>query len=200
MFTLKKTFSILSMAALLFVGCTPEDGDIGPVGPIGPAGQNGINGQNGIDGQDGNDGQDGSDGQNGSANVQSNNQTVLITDWTPGLVLRDTLAVPALSQAVVDSGMVLIYLRSTTNATWDLMPFSFVAFLAGQPATLTFQAGYNVGEVYLSASNSLNANITPNAVFPGDRDFKIVVVPAASKIDGLNLNNFEVVKAVYGFE
>jgi len=46
----------------------------------------------------------------------------------------------------------------------------------------------------------LNANITPSAVFPGDRDFKIVVVPAASKIDDVNLNNFEVVKAVYGFE
>ena len=79
MFTLKKTLSILSMAVLFLVACTPEDGDTGPAGPVGPEGpigpagqgdpgqdgQDGVDGLNGRDGTDGANGKDGADGEKG---------------------------------------------------------------------------------------------------------------------------------------
>tara|TARA_R110002096_G_scaffold221429_2_gene410224 strand:- start:2465 stop:2995 length:531 start_codon:yes stop_codon:yes gene_type:complete len=148
----------------------------------------------------GDDGEQGPAGAPGNANVQPSNYTVMVADWTAGPVLRDTLNVPAVTQAVVDNGAVHVYQKRTDSTSWEALPFSYIAFLGGNPATLTFQFGYNVGEVHLSGTNSFNANVTPGAVYPGDRNFKVVVIPSTSLIEGIDVNDYEQVKMVYGIE
>lgn len=170
---MKAAFAAMTMVALTFTACSGDDGEQGPAGPAGAP---------------------------GNANVQSSNQTVLVADWTTGAVLRDTLSVAGITQNVVDNGMVQVYQKRTDSTSWDALPFSYIAFLGGQPTTLTFQAGYNVGEVYLSGTNSINANVTPGDVYPGDRDFKIVVIPSTSLVEGVDVNNYEELKMVYGIE
>ena len=188
---IKTALAAMSIIALIFTACSGEDGDQGPAGPAGAPGAPGT---------DGRDGADGTDGSDGNPNVQSSTQTVMVADWTAGNVLRDTLSVPSITQSVVDSGMVHVYQKRTDSTGWAALPFSYIAFLGGNPATLTFQAVYNVGEVYLSGSNSFNANVAPGDIYPGDRDFKIVVVPSASLVEGIDVNSYEEVKMVYGIE
>lgn len=187
---------VFSLIAMFVVACTPEDGDTGPVGPVGPPGPAG----GGPQGPAGEDGEDGVDGKDGNANVQAYNYTVMISDWTPGEILRDTLNVLEITQEVVDNGAVILYQRRTDSTTWEVMPHSYIAFLGGQPTTLTFQYGYNIGQLFLSGMNSLNANVTPGPVYPGNRSFKIVVIPPAAMIDGVDHSDYETLEAVYGIE
>lgn len=172
MITTKKLFSALVALSMsiVMVSCAGEDGEQGPAGPA------------------------------GNANVNSSNYTVMMADWTPGNTLRDTLSVPAITQSVVDNGAVHVYQKRTDSTSWEALPYSYIAFLGGNPTTLTFQAGYNVGELHLSGINSINANVTPNAVYPGDRDFKVVVIPSASMIEGVDPTDYEQVSAVYGIQ
>tara|TARA_R110000868_G_scaffold289130_1_gene549273 strand:+ start:189 stop:761 length:573 start_codon:yes stop_codon:yes gene_type:complete len=179
----KVAAAAIAMVGMVFTGCAGEDGDAGPAGPAGTA------------------------GVDGNANVSSSTFTVLSADWTGTGTKRDTLSVPGITQAVVNTGSVQVFQTSSQvsdSLVWAGLPFSYIIGLNTQngtvAATITIQAEYNVGEVYLSVINSLGANITGSANFPGDRQFKVVVIPSSSKIEGVNLNNYEEVKAVYGIK
>lgn len=187
MTNVKRNFAFLSIILLLFAACTPEDGKEGDVGPVGPEGQIGPK------------------GDDGNANVNSFTFSVASTDWTGGATKADTVSLPAISQAVVDGGIVQIY-QTTTPGTpsWGVLPYSYIIVLntgtGNVAAEVTIQAEYGVGEIYLSAINSIGANITGSANFPGDRTFKVVIIPPSSKIEGVNHENYKEVEMVYGIK
>lgn len=180
MITTKKLFSALVALSMsiVMVSCAGDDGEQGPAGPA------------------------------GNANVNSNEYLVNSSDWTGTNIKRDTIAVSAITQSVVDNGAVLVYHKSemstSSDSTWSALPYSYnITLNSGQQqiaAIITIRAAIEVGEVQLSAINSLNANITGSPTFPGDRSFKVVVIPSASLVEGVDVNDYEQVSAVYGIQ
>lgn len=199
MFTFKRTLSILSMAALFLVACTPEDGDTGPAGPVGPEGPIGPAGA----GDPGVDGTDGTDGKDGVANITVQTYVVPSLSWSGAAVKEYKLAIPEINQAVVDNGTVQVFQTETpTNPTWQALPFNYVIGLNSQSGVVTaqinMQYGYKSDSLNLTLNNSLGANITGSATFPGDRTVKVVIIPPSSKIAGFEPKTYEELQMVYG--
>ena len=191
--------STLFMAVfmLLAVSCA-EDGETGPVGPVGPEGPPGG-------GSNGGGGTQGPPGKDGNANVKSITVSVASNEWTSGGTYKHKIMIPGITQEVVDDGMVMVYMKSedplSEYNTWNALPFiKLVGIPVNQqniPVEITTRYAYDVGEVQLSIINSQGFNITASADFPGDQSFKVVVIPAAALKAGVDVNNYEMLQAVY---
>jgi len=120
---LKRITPLYFLAILFVIGCNPEDGDQGPIGPAGPQGEQGPAGQDGADGQDG------AQGETGSANV-------IYSDWIDSGFENDitdgfdafNIDAPEITQEILDTGIILVYARSTTNTIYQV-PVTFYGFL-----------------------------------------------------------------------
>jgi hypothetical protein len=117
--------------ALFFAGC----GKTGPAGAVGPAGAQGATGAAGVAGPT---------GPEGNANVMVDTFTLTNSQWaynsqysletSPGSYTEyftryHDVTLPAITQGIIDSGMVLAYfvpnpLLSTIN--WTQLPFQFL--------------------------------------------------------------------------
>jgi hypothetical protein len=149
-------------------GATGATGATGPAGPTGatgatgatgPAGATGPQGPTGATGPQGPAGQNGAAGADGSANVSSvllTNRSVILTGFTQ-------FSVPAITQDVVDKGLVLMYFRITgSNSGFFAMPYAE----AGQTLALS---SYGVGYV------SVKSNFTASGL-----DFRVVIIQGTS--------------------
>ena len=154
-------------------GQTGQTGSQGPAGPEGPTGPQGPAGPQGPQGPAGEDG----------ANIQSYllvNQSVTLTGFTK-------FTIPAITQDIVDSGVVLVYFRTTGSTTgYFALPYSE----AGRTITLS---DFGVGYVNVKANFS-----------QGGLDFKVVVIPGNGLTTlqvahpGINLRNYnEVASALH---
>lgn len=205
MYIFKRTFSILFIAALSLVACTPEDGDVGPAGPAGANGANGLNGTDGTNGTNGTDGTNGTNGSNGtngtngtngSANVTSNVYLVTGSSWIAG---QAAISIPELTKEVAQSGAVLIYQNDTLNAdstSWRETPYRFVANVGGANTFITVSTTYSTSEVIVTATTSSNQRVSVSS----NMYFKVVVIPPSSKIAGFQPRTYEEAKMVYGLE
>jgi len=181
---------VFSLIAMFVVACTPEDGDTGPVGPVGPPGPAG----GGPQGPAGEDGEDGVDGKDGNANVQAYVFTVLNSDYdiytnqTQTFYMhRDTLSLSEIDLEVVDDGTVQLFRRTPSSSVWSAMPY----YRGG----LAYNFSYEIGEIQIEVSYN---NSAPIGV--GDSEFKVVVIPPAAMIDGVDHSDYEALEAVYGIE
>lgn len=170
---MRAALAAMTIVALTFTACSGDDGEQGPAGPAGAP---------------------------GNANVNASTFAVTTADWVRignSAISRDTLAVASIDQSVVDNGAVHVYQRFTDSTDWNALPFRYLTLDAsGQSVTnANVQATYGVGEVSLSfyTDDRLLATIP-------DMDFKVVVIPSASLVDGIDANNYEEVKMVYGIE
>lgn len=114
--TTMKLFLFAFMVISLITTACSKDGETGPAGI---AGTNGADGMDGTDGVNGADGVDGAAGQDGNANVTS----VLFEDQT----ISDgtnVFAVPQLTQAIYDTGIVYAYVTVNGNDYWEVLPLS----------------------------------------------------------------------------
>lgn len=190
---------VLSLFVLAVVGCNPEDGDTGPVGPVGSPGATGPKGDTGPPGQDGQDGQD------GNANVQAYIFNVAQGDFAVTasqsgtnfrLRHRDTLAVPEITADVMQDGTIQAFFNSDvfsdTSISWTPMPYS--------DGGVTNNYNYVQGSVNVEVTYVLPPGQGGGPqVFPiGDYTYKIVVIPPASLIQGMNYEDHEMLQAVYG--
>ena len=194
MFTLKKTFSILSIAALFLMACT-TDGDTGPAGPVGPEGPLGPAGQ---DGTIGRDGRDGVDGQDGAASVVSSVFFVDSASWTnPAGVngIVNSINVPSISGNIVSNGVVLLYQTTDnsnpTSTIWNAVPYTDGVF--------SFGYTYGPGVINLKITVTVNGSV-PTLAAARNRTYRVVVITPGAKIAGFDYGNFEEVKMVYGLE
>lgn len=173
----KVAFAAILMVGTVFTACSGEDGAVGPAGAA---------------------------GVDGNANVQSNTYTVLSTDWRQPIMnsafQQDTIAIAEITSKVVNSGAVHVYQTFSMNMdslVWNAMPYRYLTFNQQQTVitNMNLQASYNVGELYLRAytDDRYIANIA-------DMMLKVVIIPSSAKIEGVNVNNYEEVKAVYGIK
>ena len=197
MFTLKKIFSILSMAALLLVGCA-TDGDTGPAGPLGPEGAIGPAGQDGTIGRDGTNGTNGQDGANGTASVVASVFFVDSASWTNPTTISgivNSINVPSITPAIVRDGVVMLYQTTNnsnpTTTTWTAVPYTDGVF--------SYVYSYGPGIINLKITVTVNGSV-PTLGAARSHTYKVVVVTPGAKIDGFDYGNYEEVKMVYGLE
>lgn len=140
-------------------GATGNTGSTGGTGPQGPQGPEGPTGPQGPTGPAGPQGPTGSTGADGTMSVKSYlliNKSVTLTGFT-------NFAIPAITQDIVDSGVVLAYFRTTgSTGAYYALPYSE----AGRTITLS---DFGVGYV------NIKANFSQSGL-----DFKIVVIPGGS--------------------
>src|SRR5271154_6028675 len=103
---------------LLLVGCLAisvtimscSKGSAGPAGAAGANGTNGSNGSNGSNGANGTNGTNGTDSVLHSAWIPlAMTVDTFTNNGTPDSIFVDTLLTPAITQAIIDSGVVLSY-------------------------------------------------------------------------------------------
>lgn len=183
---LSKTIACLFIVGSILTACTAKDGEDGPVGPVGPEGAIGPAGEGGED---------------GVANLSVSTLTVPSSAWTGGTIKEFSAPLSDIDQDVMDNGTVQVFQTQTpANPTWDALPYSYLVGINGQPVQVTVQYSYKLDSLKLSVMNSGAFNITSSATYPGDRTFKVVVVPPVDKIDGLDYSDYEAVEMVYGLE
>jgi len=135
-----KTTKIL-ISTLLFsvlLSCTKT-------GPVGPAG---------------------TPGTNGNANVISNTYSVAANGWTASTSIYFTqIAIPAITQAVLDKGTVQVFNGDFSNTFWAAMPYST------EDEELTYVI--EPGKLTIIISKG-TATLPPT---PGLEQFKVVIIP-----------------------
>lgn len=143
-------------------------------------------------GEDGEDGEDGVTGAPGSSSVATSTYTIAPGDWASG---NATLTVPGLSKSIADRGVVAAYFTFDSLATdtiaWNPLPYSFSAG-SGTFGTVGYR--YRIGEVDITLRIN---NINP-ANFNVESYVRIVLIPSASLVSGVDHNNYEEVLQVYG--
>lgn len=174
-------------------GATGAAGAVGPGGPqgvagaTGAAGPAGATGATGATGADGAAGATGATGATGAAGASTNIGSYLFTNQSVYLAGSTRFLVPAITQTIVDQGLILVYFRNAgVSTSWFALPYSEGS------NTLNLQA-YGVGYVDLKASFTATG-----------LDIRVVVVPGTALTPlmlhnpGLNLNNYSQVAAAIG--
>jgi len=167
---MKAALAAMTIVALTFTACSGDDGAAGPAGAA------------------------------GNANVDANTFSLTTADWTRtgnSALSYDTLSVPGITQDVVDNGAVQVYQTFNDSLGWNALPYRYLTVdQSGQSVTnANIQSVYNVGNVFLSfyTDARLLANIN-------DMEIKVVVIPSSSLIKGIDVNNYEELKMVYGID
>lgn len=148
-----------------------------------------CSGEDGADGLNGATGQDGTNGEDGNANVTS----VLLENisFVPG---ETTLTVTELNQDILDSGVVIGYLRNSGESTWFALPLSFGGFelfiQSIQLGSITIRANYvgNVTDFRFVLIESTNKSASSSSVY------------SELKTAGVDINNFNEVMDYYGLD
>lgn len=183
-----RKFSSLSLLFLaitfIAVSCTKEGpegpaGATGPQGPAGIAGATGSTGATGATGPQGPVGPVGPQGPAGTANVIYSSWFNFATaDWADsvmtnlGTAKRAYRTAPAITQAVVDNGVVLSYLSLTTTPGVGpyLLPFTIPA----SPAALIVGNIPTVGRmVFYNVFSNATTGVALNTAY----SFRYVVIP-----------------------
>lgn len=173
-----------------------DTGATGAVGAPGPKGEKGDKGDTGATGATGTAGPKGDKGDTGSANVIysgwiSMTNASLWTTNSGGAYWTANFAAPAITQAVLDRGVILIYTNSTGFGT-VLLPLKL------NPAR-TFQAYTKLQRIYIEQVFSSGATTT----FPGTgglNEFRYVIIPggvAGGRQAPVDYNDYEAVKKYY---
>jgi hypothetical protein len=138
-----RLLSTLALAiTFIAVSCTKEgpEGPVGATGPQGPTGATGATGATGPTGPQGPQGPTGPQGPAGSANV-------IYSAWAAtGYATRDTILdgtlfkvthfiAPSLSQAIIDQGLVLTYMRLGGAVPPQALPYT--SYAGGTTSTMS---------------------------------------------------------------
>lgn len=199
-----RKFNFISLFALaitfLAVSCTKEgpEGPVGASGPQGPAGSNGATGATGATGPGGPAGPAGPAGSTGATGPQGPTGTanVIYSAWLPtptvfgvagwndtalttvGTVSRANFAAPAVTQAILDQGVTLVYHTFSTplppSGTANAQPLPFNTNVAG---TTILQVNHRpaVGRIIFFVQNISNG--TGGFGLLGGHYMRYVVIP-----------------------
>jgi len=165
---------------LLLVGCLIVSIAIiscskGPAGPAGAAGTNGTSGSNGTNGANGTNG---TNGANGTDSVLYSQwitlQTTIDTFTNAGLPdsnFVDTLITPAITQAILDSGVILSYVQNLFNNDGSVVN---VLDYAGY-----MEVDYKVGFIDISVQSDQSG-----------AKFRYVIIPGAILTQSATFKNY----------
>ena len=180
--TLKTKFNllitVLAVAGIFVLNSCAKDGETGPNGATGATGYAGTN------------------GTNGNANVKTTILTVVTTDWSGPNLTKSTgvLSVPNLTPSILDSGMVLVYVKAPgvgINQNYIQLP----ALYWGSPTATCYHQINSVGGIKLTCYDPNPA--AASVLVPSPMTVKIVTASAHMRLANPNLdwNNYNEVKA-----
>jgi hypothetical protein len=214
---MRKTSTLpLALLALLFIvaSCTKEGpaGPAGLTGPQGPPGANGANGATGAPGPTGPQGPQGPAGQQGPAGTANviYSSWFSPTAWTPATGFNDFTfdkAAPSLTQAVIDNGAVLGYVKITGETA--VRPLGSVvntglggiaeySFMMPAPNTLRFTVTRISGTYTPLITDQFRYVIIPGAVAGGrPTNGTVNTVLQTYSMDQLKAMSYEQVKALF---
>ena len=165
-------------------GAAGATGTAGATGATGPQGATGATGATGPAGPQGATGATGATGPAGAPGTQV--QSFLLLNQSVSLTGYTTFKIPAITQNIVDEGVVLAYFRTTgSTGSWYALPYSE----SGRTIVLS---DYGLGYV------DIKANFGQSGL-----DFRIVVIPGTSlttlaiRHPDLNLSNYAAVAAAF---
>ncbi len=173
------------MIILLQTACVKE----GPIGPSGAAGTNGATGAQGVQGVAGSNGTPGKDG---NANVQGQVFNVKASDWQKVFYTGSTIYyyyavgfnVPAVTQSVVDKGIVMCYRSGATTTSWAAIPYSY-SFASGSTVkVINYDAVHSLGKVFISLSATDDLPGVPTS----EQNYKVVVITPQGREANPDLN------------
>ncbi|MBD0350623.1 MAG: collagen-like protein [Flavisolibacter sp.] len=162
----KLSFLSLCFSAIVLIVSCKKEGPMGPVGPQGAAGTNGTNGEPGATGPQ---------GPAGSANVVYSSWSDSALAWTDTTIntvpLRtSSLSASAVTQEIIDRGVVLVYGR-TEDGDVHALP----TMLHGTDGTNIFRFSLKEGSIALAHSRLVNTGYqTPAAQ---DIRFRYILIP-----------------------
>ncbi|WP_297509146.1 hypothetical protein [Flavobacterium sp.] len=139
------------------------------------------------------DGKDGKDGVDGNANViGTNTVTTSSSNWssnTSGSFWYTTLSLPAITQSIIDKGVVSLF-KSDSNGAWIAMPYTI--------GNQSWYYEFGVGFINIYTTNT-NLSSMPN---PATQKFRVVVISASNRIANPNVNwkNYDEVKYALNLE
>lgn len=200
----KEIYFLLSLSILL-VSCAKT----GPAGPAGPQGQTGAAGPQGSAGATG---PTGLQGPKGAANVIYSSwftPSAYTVTTTFGIVHLDyNEPAPAITQAILDSGVVLTYgkLNGYNAALWPanqvaLLPVTVSYQNGGITNTDTWSAHFTPGNVKIDLVNNTNA-YSSDADINHNHSFRYIIIPGgapdARQSPPPDYHNYEAVCKYYG--
>lgn len=185
---MKTKFNLLITALVVAGTCLlnscAKDGETGPAGATGAAGTNGTN---------------------GNANVKTYNYTINQSDWiqqTPSILFSPSLPCAGITQAIIDSGMVLVYWDANNLGAPN--PHNYVQFpvigwnsVADRIMASSWQLSpTGGGTVTVSVANLGGAAVAASSQ-AATTLIRVVVASAHMRManPNLNWNNYNEVKA-----
>ncbi len=136
------------------------------------------------DGRDGRDGFDGFDGRDGNPIVRSQTYFVSPFDWNVVSFGAEVNFINTdITNSVVQTGLVQAFFSLDANPNgrrWIALPY------------------YDFSYSYVEGMVTFEHYENPGS--PDDLWYKVIVIPSSAKIEGLNINDYEAVSAVYGLE
>jgi len=163
-----KFASLLLIAAILFTvfSCTKT----------GPVGATGATGATGPTGGTGSTGPTGPKGDTGVANIKySQWLKVTLHKTTSGGATSDLVVTPAITGQILDSGIVLVYMRPDSTSSPFSLPYT--QFL-GNDVLFTVEAVFQLGGggITIAASTPIGAPVGAADIY-SDPQIRYVVVP-----------------------
>jgi hypothetical protein len=150
---------------LLLVGCLAISVAIiscskGPAGPAGAAGATGAAGANGSNGSNGANGSNGTDSVLHSAWITLTTTVDTFTNGgLPDSIFLDTLVTPAITQAVLDSGVILSYVQNLFNNDGSIVNvLDYSGYL---------EVTYRLGEIDIAVLSDISGAQFRYVIIPG---------------------------------
>ena len=140
-------------------------------------------------GDDGEQGPQGPAGKDGTANLSSETFTTTNSDWefdAQSNSYEATINVPSITQDVIDRGTVQIF--GVDGGTLTALP------AASGVLQINFEVEIARVTIFISRIDGVLINN------PGGVTFKLVVIPPADFIEGVDHKNFQMVSDIYGLE
>ncbi|MHB8261707.1 MAG: collagen-like triple helix repeat-containing protein [Bacteroidia bacterium] len=175
---MKTLAAVIIAGVMLFTSCQGPPGPTGYTGTVGATGQQGAPGTNGT---------------NGVSGVTYTALPAATTwTWSPTYYYTEatyTISPTILTQAVVDSGAVMLY--EQTGTLWRAMPYMISATAL---VTENVRYDYTFGSILIIESYSNDSMITGSI-----GNLKLVCISAGARLanPNLDLNNFEAVKNAF---
>ena len=213
---------------LVFASCTKHgpEGPRGNTGGQGPKGTAGTDGEDGANGADGTNGTNGADGAAGEAGAQgpAGTANVIYSNWFtndefslpwadssvtspvldgPEVISRAIKNAPDITSGILDSGIVLSYMRNASLISPQLLPwiFSFTDADSGDLMYCQLNVAPKVGGILYYVSNQTTHNasgISPNSGY----EFRYIIIPGGvlaggRKIDPKTMSYSEICKTYH---
>lgn len=150
-------------------------------GPQGSAGQQGLTGATGVQ---------------GNANVNTNIFNVSPANWVQSSHANTATFIDSnITQAIVDSGVVMVFKLTPSHSTWTPLPFSITDFTTNYIYNWTFF--YSPNQIKFRVEESLT--IPPN---PGNNTFKVVTISTSARNQNpaADWNNYEKIKSLFNLK